>query len=100
MQNSMRLYELVLVLKASTSEADRKKLLTGIKKSLGDIKVAKEEEWGQKPLSYPIKKEAAGIYHMLQLEGDPSTGSGLPAGFETGLIRNDNVLRHLLVRMK
>lgn len=92
----MRLYELVLVLRTSLSEADRKKLLTQVKKFLGDIKVAKEEEWGQKPLAYPIKKEAAGVYHLLQLEGE----TGVPTGFETSLIRNDNVLRHLLVRTK
>ncbi len=78
------------------SEADRKKFLTEVKKSLGDIKVAKEEEWGQKPLAYPIKKESAGVYHLLHLEGEKS----VPTGFETMLIRNDNVLRHLLVRTK
>ena len=55
----MRLYELVLVLRTSLSEADRKKLVDQVKKALGDIKVTKEEEWGQKPLAYAIKKEIA-----------------------------------------
>lgn len=92
----MRVYELVLVLRTSLSEADRKKLLKEVKDHLGDVKVTKEEEWGQKPLAYSIKKEAAGVYYVLHLEGD----SGVPEGFETSLLRNDDILRHLLVRTK
>lgn len=92
----MRLYELVLVLRTSLSEADRKKLVDQVKKALGDIKVTKEEEWGQKPLAYAIKKEMAGNYHLLHLEGE----KGVPSEFETQLLRNDNILRHLLVRTK
>lgn len=92
----MRLYELVLVLKTSLSEADRTKALDAIKALVKDLKVAKEEDWGQKPLSYKIKKEVAGVYHLLRLEGE----SAVPADFESRLLRNDNVLRHLLVRVK
>lgn len=92
----MRFYELVLVMRTSLSDADQKKLIKEIKDSLGDIKVAKEEEWGQKPLAYSIKKEVAGVYHVLHLEGE----SGVPEGFETSLLRNDTILRHLLVRTK
>ena len=92
----MRLYELVLVLKTSLSEADRKKTLETIKGLVKDLKVASEEDWGQKPLSYKIKKEIAGVYHMMKLEGE----SAVPADFEARLLRNENVLRHLLVRVK
>lgn len=92
----MRFYELVLVLRPSLSEADRKKLLQSVKDSLGDIKVTKEEEWGQKPLAYSIKKEVAGFYELFHLEGE----QGVPDGFETSLLRNDDILRHLLVRTK
>jgi small subunit ribosomal protein S6 len=92
----MRLYELVLVLKTSLSEAERTKVLDAIKELVKDLKVTKDEDWGQKPLSYKIKKEAAGVYHMLKLEGE----NPVPADFEARLLRNDNVLRHLLVRVK
>lgn len=92
----MRLYELVLVLKTSLSEGDRKKTLDAIKELVKDLKVSKDEDWGQKPLSYKIKKETAGVYHLLKLEGE----SAVPADFESRLLRNENVLRHLLVRVK
>jgi small subunit ribosomal protein S6 len=92
----MRLYELVLVLRPSLKEADRKKLLETVKGFLTDVKFTKEEDWGQKPLAYPIKKENAGFYVQWKFESEV----GVPAGFETRLIRNDDVLRHLLLRTK
>lgn len=93
----MRLYELVLVLRPTLSEADRKKLLTSVKDSLKDFaKIAKEEDWGQKPLAYKIKKEVAGVYHMFQIESEKA----IKNDFEKSLFSNDNVLRHLMIRRK
>src|SRR5258708_6797839 len=53
----MRLYELVLVLKPSLKEADRKKLLETVSNWLGKIKVKTENDLGQKPLAYTKKRE-------------------------------------------
>lgn len=92
----MRLYDFVLVLRPSLSETDRKKLLTTIKEWLDGVKVVKDEEWGQKPLSYPIKKEIAGFYHLMKLE----TEKTVPDDFERRVLQNDNVIRHLLLRTK
>ena len=91
----MRTYELVLVMKSSLKEADRKKLLDQVKGWLGKIKVGKEDDWGQKALAYPIKKEDSGHYYQLFLEGET-----FPADFETRVLQNNSVLRHLLLRTK
>lgn len=91
----MRTYELVVVVKPSVKEADRKKLLDQVKEWLGKIKITKEDDWGQKALAYPIKKEDAGYYYQLFLEGED-----LPKDFETRLFQNTSVLRHLLLRTK
>lgn len=91
----MRLYELVLVLKSSLSETERKKLIDLIKSWFSDLKFAKEEDWGQKVLAYPIKRELSGSYLCFQLEGE-SVSSDL----EKRLLSNEQVLRHLLVRKK
>ncbi len=98
----MRKYEFVVVLRPSLKEADRKKALETIKAWLGDLKVVKEEDWGQKALAYAIKKEQAGYYYMWQLEtaSGASEEVGVPADFETRVLRDDNVLRHLLLRTK
>ena len=91
----MRNYELVLVLKTRLSEADRKKILSGLKDLLKGFKVSKEEDMGQKPLSYPIKKEVAGYFSSLDFESE----NPVPEDFEKKLFGNDDVLRHLLIRI-
>ncbi|MBU3979182.1 30S ribosomal protein S6 [Patescibacteria group bacterium] len=96
----MRSYDLVVVLRPSLKDMERKKLIDGIKTWLKGMKIAKEEEWGQKPLAYTIKKEAAGYYILLKLETDPSSPETIPAGFEQKLLINDSILRHLLLRTK
>lgn len=90
----MRNYQLVLVLKTSLSEANRKKLLETIKGFLKGAKFEKEEEWGEKNLAYIIKKQDKGFYlnYNLSLEGE------LGKDFDRKLIAHDDVLRYLLLR--
>lgn len=89
----MRTYRLVLVLKSTLSEAERKKFIEGLKTWLSELKIVKENEWGQKPFSYSIKKQVSGFYIELQLEGEK-----VPLDLEKRLLTSDNVLRHLLLR--
>lgn len=91
-----------MVVRPSLKEAELKKLLATVKDWLKGVKIAKEEDLGQKPLSYTIKKEIAGHYFMLQIEADPKDDgkSGLPKDFEERVIRQDNIIRHLLLRTK
>jgi len=76
----MRKYDLVLVLRTSLKEADRK--------------ISKEEDWGQKPLSYPIKREVSGFYVNIDIESE----NALPSDFEKRITSQDSVLRHILIR--
>ena len=92
----MRLYELVLVLKSSLKEDERKKIVESVKNALKDFKVVKDEDLGLKPLTYKIKRELSGHFHLMQVEGE----KGVAKDFETSLIRNEKILRHLLVRRK
>lgn len=86
-------YNLTLVIKSSLKETEHKKLLEGIKALVGKAKIT-EKTWGQKALSYPIKKEVSGLFLNWSIEGD----SVVPADFERKLLSNDSVLRHLLLR--
>ena len=90
----MRIYELILVLKTSLSEAAKKKVIDNIKKILKDLKLVKEEEWGKKELTYKIRKETTGYYISLLLEG-----TAIPFGYEKKLLSED-ILRYLLLRRK
>ena len=92
----MRKYDLVLVLKPSLKEAEQKKVLATVKDWLGKVKVTKEDQWGQKALSYPIKKEVAGVYVNVFFESEEAVAKD----FEKKVIENDNILRHLLLTVK
>jgi len=86
-------YSLTLVLKSSLKDADKKKIIDGVTDSFGKAKI-NEKEWGQKPLSYPIKREVSGLFVNFVIEGE----NLVPSDFEKKLIQNDNILRHLLLR--
>ncbi len=92
----MRNYQLVLVLKTSLKEADRKKVLTEVKDFLKGSKFTKEEDWGEKPLSYMIKRETSGFFvnYVFELK------EAMEKDFEKRLVNNENILRHLLLKAK
>ena len=92
----MRAYELTLVLRSSLKDDERKKLLTTVKGFFGDANFVKENEWGEKPLSYAIKRETSGYFIHMMLE----TEGAISPDFERRLLTNDNVLRQLFVRGK
>lgn len=92
----MKNYQLVLVLKKGLSEANRKKFVETLKSWLKDVKFTKEEDWGEKPLSYIIKKETSGHYLNFIFEIKDS----LAGDFEKRIFTNENVLRHLLLGQK
>jgi small subunit ribosomal protein S6 len=92
----MRIYELVLILKSSISEAQRKKAVDVVKSLNKDLKIAKEESLGVKPLAYKIKKELSGHFVHLVMEAKEL----IPADLEKRLIANEDILRHLLIRTK
>ncbi len=92
----MRNYQLILVLKSSLSEANRKKLLETVKAYLKGAKFSKEEDLGEKVLSYKIKRENMGFYvnYLFELKDE------LAKDLEKKLVANDDILRHLLLRTK
>lgn len=92
----MRKYELVIVLDPNLKADQRTKLLETIKGWLDNVNVVEENAWGQRALAYPIKKERLGFFEVMRLE----TEEAIPADFEKRLLTNDNILRHLLIRVK
>lgn len=92
----MKNYQLVVVLKTTLSEANRKKLLESVKSWFKGAKFIKEEEWGEKVLSYTIKRQNSGFYinYLFELKDD------LEKGIDKRLSTNEDILRHLLLRNK
>lgn len=92
----MRNYQLVLVLRKSLTEANRKKLLETVKEWLKGVKFTKEEEWGEKPLAYTIAREQSAYFVNYLFEAKES----LEKDLNKRLITNDDIIRHLLLRVK
>jgi ribosomal protein S6 len=90
----MRNYQLVLVLRKSLTEVNKKKLLDTIKSWLKGAKFTKEDVWGEKPLSYSIKRETSAFFvnYLFELKDETLVD------FEKKLMAHDDVLRHLLLR--
>lgn len=93
----MNNYNLTLVLKADMDEKERKALLDAMVKKLTgeDGKVTKEDLWGVRELSYPIKKQLKGFYAHFEITADPGGAKGL----DKTLKLEEDVLRYLLVRV-
>ncbi len=92
----MRNYQLVLVLRNSLNEASRKKILDTVKSWIKGAKFEKEEEWGEKPLSYAIKGQDSAFFVNYLFE----TKDNIEKDFEKRLLAQDEVVRHLLLRGK
>ncbi len=89
------IYQLTLVLRTTLKEAEVKKLVESIKSQFGKAKI-EEKSWGQKALAYPIKKEVSGAFYNWNI----TTDEVVDKDFETKLLNDDKVLRHLLLRLK
>lgn len=90
----MKNYQLVLVLNSSLSEANRKKFIETVKSWLKNVKFTKEEDWGEKKLSYQIKRQNSGFYFNFLIEAK----EGIANDLDQKLLASDNVLRYLLLK--
>lgn len=90
----MRKYRLVLILKRNLDKKAVDSLVAEVKKNAGEVKNDKLTELGEKKFAYKIKKEQSGNYIVWEFESDK-----VSLDLEAKLRINDNVLRHLLVRV-
>ncbi|MBI3290625.1 30S ribosomal protein S6 [Candidatus Microgenomates bacterium] len=84
-------YELVVLTRIDYG----KKVADDVEKAVGGkSKITKTDDWGTKPLSYKILKQTEGAYFFFALTLEPVEVFPL----DESLRRNENILRHLLVR--
>lgn len=78
-------------------EKERKTLLDSVTKKLTgeDGKIDKEDMWGAKDLSYPIKKQTKGFFVHYIATTDPKNGKAI----DKTLKLEEDILRYLLVRV-
>jgi small subunit ribosomal protein S6 len=90
----MNTYELTVVTAdKSVMEKVAKTIKDKVKKAKGDVN--KEEEWGDKMMAYPIKKNANGFYqhYVLTMEGKDQLELDLVMRID------EQILRYLFVKV-
>ncbi len=88
----MNKYILTLILKPDLEEKARKELVEKVTKQFKSLE--KTDEWGNKDLNYPIKKQTKGFYIHFEFEAEP----GVISGIDRNLKLEEDVLRYLLIR--
>ena len=93
----MRKYELMFIVRTDIDENDVKGVVESLKKTLTErhAKMLEEKELGQKELAYEIKKHKTGYYFLFTVEAS----SDAISEFERVVLINENVLRHIVVRV-
>jgi len=94
----LRSYEMTLVLSGGVKAEKRSPVLESINKKIAGFggQVKTTDEWGLKDLAYPIAKQLSGWYAHLAIEM-PSDGV---AKLDKELKENENLLRHLIVKLE
>jgi len=92
----MNNYEGIFVVKPDLSEDDVKNVFKaiceGVTKNGGTVK--KEENWGKRPLAYPIKKFKEAYYYKL----DFASSSDAIAKLEGAYKLDSNIIRAMITR--
>jgi small subunit ribosomal protein S6 len=91
-------YDLVLLLDTQAEDSARAKILADARSSIearGEL--VRHDEWGERPLAYPIRRRKSADYHLFQFHvGDTELLSGL----DRTLRITDGVMRFRLIKLR
>ncbi|MBP3841191.1 MAG: 30S ribosomal protein S6 [Bacilli bacterium] len=94
----MNKYEIMFIVKSDMEEAEIRNTAEAMKKVLTDkgAKLLEEKAMGQRELAYEIQKMKTGYYFLYIVEADSDTVSEFNR--VSGI--NENILRHLIVKVE
>ena len=94
----MNKYEIMFIVRPDMEEAEIKKTAEDMKKVLdnGQTTFVEEKSMGQRELAYEIKKFKTGYYFLYVVE----TNSDVVNEFDRVVRINENVIRHLIVKVE
>ena len=91
-------YDLVLLLDPQAEDEPRAKIVADARASIearGEL--LRHDEWGERPLTYPIDKKASAEYHLLQFH---TAGAELLSELDRTLRITDGVVRFRIIKLK
>ncbi len=93
----MHLYELLYIIKNDFSDEQipgiTKKVQDTISSVSKEVNIKQTQDLGRRRLAYPIQKEVAGSYSLIDFEAGPESIKRL----DRELSLNDDLLRHLII---
>jgi small subunit ribosomal protein S6 len=92
------LYDLTLLLDPQVEDGARAKIVADARSAVeAQGELVRYDDWGERPLTYPIEKKASAEYHLLQFHvGDVELLSSL-----TRTLRiTDGVVRFRIIKLK
>jgi small subunit ribosomal protein S6 len=91
-------YDLVLILDPEAAEDTRAKIVADSRGAIeAGGELTRHDEWGERPLAYPIAHRTSGEYHLLQFHAG---GSDLLSGLDRSLKIADEVLRFRIIKLR
>ena len=95
----MRKYEIMFIVKPDVEEDAMKKTVADMKSVLeaNNAKVVDLKEMGQKELAYEMNKYKTGYYFLFTIETEEDKAT---KEFDRLALINENILRHLIVRVE
>jgi small subunit ribosomal protein S6 len=88
----MQNYLLTLLVNENTGEKERKELLETLTKKMG--KVEKEDLWGMRSLTYPIKHQNKAFYAHFEFSSEPGSISDIDKTLKV----NEDIIRYLILK--
>jgi small subunit ribosomal protein S6 len=90
-------YDLVLLLDPQAEEAARAKIVSSAREAISaQGELVRHDEWGERPLAYPIRHRASAEYHLLQFH---SAAAELIEGLDRTLRITDGIVRYRINKL-
>jgi small subunit ribosomal protein S6 len=92
------IYDLMLLLDTQAEDATRAKIVADARAAIeAQGELVRQDDWGERPLAYPIERKASAEYHLLQFHaGSPE----LLAGLNRTLRITDGIMRFRIIKLK
>jgi len=92
------IYDLMLLLDPEAEDTARAKVLSDTVTTIeGQGELVRQDDWGERPLAYPIDHRKSAEYHLLQFH---TSDTALLSGLERTLHITDGVIRFRLIKLR
>jgi len=90
-------YDLVLLLDTQAPDDERAKIVADARAAVeAQGELLRYDDWGERPLTYPIEKKTSAEYHLLQFHAGSSE---LLSGLDRTLRITDGVIRFRIIKL-